>query len=170
MSDHDLITLYSDGACESNPGPGGWAVILRRGTRERRLSGGCRRTTNNRMELRAVIEGLKALKRPGLSVKVVSDSQYVTEAVAQGWLEKWAAKQFKKSGGLRENTDLWIELRKLLQLHRVTFEWIRGHAGHPENESCDVLAVKARSVADLPVDVGFENPASALVPLGLTLL
>jgi ribonuclease HI len=170
MSDRDLITLYSDGACENNPGPGGWAVILRSGMRERRLSGGYRKTTNNRMELRAVIEGLKALKRPGLSVKVISDSQYVTEAVSQGWLEKWAAKQFKKSGGLRENTDLWIELRKLLQQHRVTFEWIRGHAGHLENEICDGLAVHARSASNLPSDVGFEDPASALVPLGLTLL
>ena len=107
MSDRDLITLYSDGACENNPGPGGWAVVLRSGTREKRLSGGFRRTTNNRMELRAVIEGLKTLKRSGLSVKVVSDSQYVTEAVTQGWLEKWAAKQFKKSGGLREPWCQW---------------------------------------------------------------
>jgi len=127
-------------------------------------------TTNNRMELRAVIEGLNALKRPGLSVKVISDSRYVTEAVAQGWLRKVGSEAIQEVRRLRENTDLWIELRKLLQLHRVTFEWIRGHAGHPENESCDVLAVKARSVADLPADVGFENPASALVPLGLTLL
>ena len=158
MSDRDLIMLFSDGACDPNPGPGGWAVILRSGAREKRLSGGYRKTTNNRMELRAVIEGLKALKRPGLLVRVISDSQYVTEAVTQGWLEKWAAKQFKKSDGLRENSDLWIELRKLLQEHRVTFEWIRGHAGHRENEICDGLAVQARSAANLPADVGFENP------------
>jgi ribonuclease HI len=157
MSDRGLIKLFSDGACDPNPGPGGWAVILRSGAHEKRLSGGCRRTTNNRMELRAVIEGLKALKYPGLRVRVISDSQYVTNAVTHGWLERWAARHFKKAEGMRENSDLWIELLALLKKHGVTFEWIRGHAGHRENELCDALAVKARSGADLPVDIGFEQ-------------
>jgi ribonuclease HI len=122
------------------------------------------------MELRAVIEGLRALNRPGLLVRVICDSQYVTEAVTQGWLEKWAARGFKKSEGLRENADLWIELRALLRRHSVTFQWIRGHTGHRENEICDGLAVKARSVANLSADIGFENPAAAFVSSGVTLL
>lgn len=170
MPECDSITIFTDGACDPNPGPGGWAVILRSGAREKRLSGGYRKTTNNRMELRAVIEGLRALKRPGLLVRVICDSQYVTEAVTQGWLEKWAARGFKKSEGLRENADLWIELRALLRRHSVTFQWIRGHTGHRENEICDGLAVKARSVANLSADIGFENPAAAFVSSGVTLL
>ena len=164
------VTLFSDGACENNPGRGGWAVVLRSGAREKTLAGGYRRTTNNRMELRAVIEGLRALKRPGLAVTVVSDSRYVTEAVSQGWLERWAARQFRKKEGVRENADLWMELRPLLRQHRVTMQWIRGHAGHLENETCDRLAVLARAAPDLPVDEGFEDLAARMVTLGGGLL
>ena len=166
----DAVTLFTDGACENNPGRGGWAAILRTGTSEKTLSGGYRRTTNNRMELRAVIEGLKALHRPGLRVTVVSDSEYVTKAISEGWLDRWAAKQFKKKDGFRENSDLWIELRPLLAQHQVTMQWIRGHVGHPENEACDQAAVSARAKPDLPIDEGYENPAGRLVALGETLL
>jgi ribonuclease HI len=164
------IFIFADGACENNPGRGGWAALLRSGTHEKTVSGGYRNTTNNRMELRAVIEGLKTLKREGCEVRVVSDSQYVVQSVSAGWLDGWAAKQFKKKGGFRENSDLWIELRALLGQHRVTFEWIRGHAGHPENEACDLLAVAARRQADLPADIGFEDLPAAMSRLGMSLL
>ena len=162
------IILHTDGACETNPGPGGWAAILTAGQRRKEISGGVRHTTNNRMELRAVIEALKALKKPGSSAKIVTDSQYVASAVTEGWLEKWAAKGFKKGDGFRENTDLWIELRALLKRHRVTFEWIRGHAGHKDNEACDALAVAARRRNELAADEGFENPEKTRVALGLS--
>lgn len=152
------ITIFTDGACETNPGPGGWAATLVWGSRRKSISGGVRRTTNNRMELCAVIEALKALKYQHQLVKVVTDSQYVARAVNDRWLEKWAAQKFMKGDGLRENTDLWVELRALLMLHTVTFEWIRGHAGHPENEVCDRLAVAARRQPNLAADDGYENP------------
>ena len=165
-----IVHLFTDGACEHNPGRGGWAAVLRSGHSEKELSGGYAHTTNNRMELRAVIEGLKALKRPGLRVAVVSDSKYVTEPVIQGWLETWAAKQFRKGKIMRENADLWLELRPLLQRHEVTFRWIKGHAGHPENERCDLLAVAARSQSDLPRDPGYDNPTAHAIDNGLSLL
>ncbi|HVU33580.1 MAG TPA: ribonuclease HI [Opitutaceae bacterium] len=169
MPDPDII-FYTDGACETNPGPGGWAAILTSGKHRKEISGGARHTTNNRMELRAVIEALQTLKKPGSTVKVVTDSQYVAAAVTERWIEKWAAKGFRKGDGFRENADLWIELRGLLARHDVTFEWIRGHAGHPENEACDVMAVAARRQKELAPDEGFENPEKARVALGLSLL
>lgn len=159
------VTIFSDGGCDPNPGRGGWATILKCGPRVKKLSGGCRRTTNNRMELRAVIEGFKALKQSGLRVTIVSDSRYVTEAIARRWLEKWAAKQFRKGDSWRENADLWGELRGLLARHHVTTQWIRGHARHPENEECDRLASAARWAAELAIDQGFEHRASGLAPL-----
>jgi ribonuclease HI len=162
--------IYTDGACEGNPGPGGWAAILTSGTRRKVLSGGFRRTTNNRMELCAVIESLDSLKGEGRRVKVVSDSRYVTDAVNKRWLANWVRKGFQKPGGVRENADLWIALQALLKRHAVTFEWVRGHAAHAENEECDVLAVKARRAKDLPADAGFENPRATHARLGLTLV
>lgn len=164
------ITIFTDGACETNPGPGGWAAILTAGPRRKSISGGVRHTTNNRMELRAVIEGLKALKKEGQRVRIVTDSQYVARAVTERWLEKWAAKGFKKADGFRENCDLWVELRALLRRHTVRFDWIRGHAGHKENEACDVLAVAARRQRGLEPDAGFEDPERVRTHLGLTLL
>lgn len=169
MAPSDII-IFTDGACETNPGPGGWAAILAAGAHRKSISGGVRHTTNNRMELRAAIEALKALKKDGQRVKIVTDSQYVAHAVTEGWLNKWAAKGFKKSDGFRENTDLWIELRALLNRHTVQFEWIRGHAGHAENEACDVMAVAARRAKDLAADEGFEDPEKVRTRLGLTLL
>ena len=138
----ELVYLYTDGACSGNPGPGGWGAILRYKGREKELCGSEESTTNNRMELTAVIEGLKALKKR-CSVKVVSDSRYVCDAVNRHWLETWIGKGWKKADGKAVlNPDLWQELEQLLKEHDVQFEWIKGHAGHPENERCDALAVR----------------------------
>lgn len=137
------VTIYTDGACQGNPGPGGWGAILRFGPHEREISGGCRETTNNRMELSGVIEALKLLKEP-CAVTLITDSQYVCNALEKGWAKKWRANGWmrnKKEPAL--NPDLWAELLRLTELHQVTVRWVRGHAGHPENERCDRLAVAA---------------------------
>ena len=138
---NDLVTIYTDGACSGNPGPGGWGVILSYKGHKKELSGGERQTTNNRMELTAVIEGLSALTRP-CRVNVVTDSKYVVDAITLGWARKWRAQGWmrnKKEKAL--NPDLWETLLDLLDRHDVTFTWVKGHAGHPENERCDELAV-----------------------------
>ncbi len=135
------VELYTDGACSGNPGPGGWGVILKYKDAEREMSGGEAETTNNRMEITAVIEGLRALKEP-CSVDVYSDSKYVVDAVNLGWVFKWKANGWmrnKKEKAL--NPKLWDELLSLLEIHNVTFHWVKGHNGHPENERCDALAV-----------------------------
>jgi ribonuclease HI len=139
-SDDHIVEIYTDGACSGNPGPGGWGTIMRwRGT-ERELSGGEPDTTNNRMELKAVIQGLKALKKPS-DVIVFTDSQYVQKGMSQ-WLAGWKAKDFKvKGGGYRPNHDQWRELDALASGHRVQWRWVKAHAGHPENERVDKLAV-----------------------------
>lgn len=139
----DEVTIYTDGACSGNPGPGGWGTILSARGVKKELSGGERSTTNNRMELTAVIRGLQALKRP-CKVTVVTDSKYVADAVTLGWAKKWKAQGWmrnKKAKAL--NPDLWEELLTLLSVHEVTFSWVKGHAGHPENERCDEMAVAA---------------------------
>lgn len=130
------VQIYTDGACRGNPGRGGWAAILVYGAHERELSGGERETTNNRMELTAVIEGLSALKYP-CKVTVYSDSKYVVEAFAQNWIAAWKASGWKK--GLK-NPDLWQKLYPLTEIHDVTFVWVKGHDGHIYNERCDKLA------------------------------
>lgn len=136
------VLLFTDGACSGNPGPGGWGAILRLGTNEKRMSGGEKDTTNNRMELTAVIAGLSALKR-ACEVNVISDSKYVCDSVSKGWVYSWKKKNWKKSDGKPAlNSDLWEELLSLLKIHKVTFTWIKGHAGHPENELCDKMAVE----------------------------
>ena len=137
----DKIFLYTDGACSGNPGPGGYCAILKFGTHEKVISGAQKETTNNRMELSAVIMGLKALTRP-CEVTVISDSKYVCDAINQGWLKNWEKKNWKKSDGKPVlNPELWHDLCKLLEIHKVTFQWIKGHAGHPFNERCDKIAV-----------------------------
>ena len=137
----DKVYLYTDGACSGNPGPGGWCAILKYKNAEKLLSGAEKDTTNNRMELLAVINGLKALKRR-CAVTVVSDSKYVCDAVNRNWLSAWIRKGWKKADGKPVlNIDLWQTLDGLLREHNVTFEWIKGHAGHPENERCDAAAV-----------------------------
>ena len=145
------IFLYTDGAASGNPGPGGWGVILRCDDKEKELSGGFRLTTNNRMELMAVIAGLEAIRWRNAVVEVYSDSSYVVNAVEKGWLEQWKRIGFKK----KKNADLWLRFDRVHSRHRVRFHWIKGHAGHPENERCDALAVEARSLPFLPEDEGY---------------
>lgn len=135
--DKPTIYLYTDGACSGNPGPGGYGVVLRCGTREKEMSEGFEQTTNNRMELLAVIVGLEAIKWDRADVQVVSDSKYVVDAVSKGWLWKWVKADFAK----KANPDLWWRFIQVYNRHNVTFNWIKGHAGHPENERCDALAV-----------------------------
>lgn len=148
------IYLFTDGSASGNPGPGGWAAILRCGSLEKELSGGFRLTTNNRMELLAVIRGLQAIRWENARVEVYSDSSYVVNAVNEGWLVKWEQSGWKS----KKNVDLWLEFLEVYRRHRVTFHWIKGHAGHPENERCDSLAVLSGSLgAALPPDEVFEN-------------
>ena len=148
------VTIYTDGACSGNPGPGGYAaVLLDNQGRRRELSGGFRNTTNNRMELLGVIAGLEALKRP-CEVTIFSDSEYVVNAITKGWLMSWRAKGWKKSDKQPvKNIDLWERLLPLLEQHKIEFKWTKGHAGNVENERCDVLAVAASKQADLSQDV-----------------
>ena len=136
------IMMYTDGACSGNPGAGGYGCILVYNGNEKIISGGEGDTTNNRMELTAVIKGLEALKEP-CSVTVTSDSKYVIDSVKLGWVYGWKKKGWKKSDGKPAlNVDLWEQLLPLLERHEVTFEWIKGHNGHPYNERCDTLAVE----------------------------
>ncbi len=155
------IYLYTDGASSGNPGPGGYGVVLKCGSLEKEMSGGFARTTNNRMELLAVIVGLEAVKWENAVVEVFSDSSYVVKALNEGWLERWERKSWKKV----KNPDLWQRFLVVYRRHRVSFHWIKGHAGHPENERCDRLAVAAGSGAvamgvQLPPDEGYERLSS----------
>lgn len=135
------IEIFTDGACSGNPGKGGWGAILRFGEYQKELSGGEKNTTNNRMELTAVIEALKALKEP-CEVIITTDSKYVSDAVTLGWAENWRKNGWKKADKKPAlNADLWEQLLELLAQHKVTFNWVKGHAGHVENERCDQLAV-----------------------------
>jgi len=136
------VQLFCDGACSGNPGPGGWGALLRYGTHERELSGGAAETTNNRMELTALLEGLRALKVP-CSVKVTTDSEYVANGLNKGWAATWQRNNWIKSDKKPAlNADLWAPLLEETARHRVTVNWVRGHSGHPENERCDRLAVE----------------------------
>lgn len=133
--------MFTDGACSGNPGPGGWGTILRYNGHEKELCGGEAMTTNNRMEMIAVIEGLKALKEP-CEVHLTSDSQYVCNAITKGWARSWKKNNWIKSDKTKaKNPELWEELLTLLDRHKVVINWVRGHNGHPENERCDRLAV-----------------------------
>lgn len=135
------VIIFTDGACSGNPGPGGWRAILRYGFHEKEISGGERQTTNNRMELSAVVSALRALKEP-CRVRLVSDSRYVVDCIEKGWVRNWKARGWRRRDGKpASNVDLWESLLELLETHDVTFEWIKGHNEHPENERCDRLAV-----------------------------
>ena len=135
------VTVFTDGACSVNPGPGGWGAILRFGAYEKELSGGEASTTNNRMELSAVIAGLSALKEP-CRVTVVTDSKYVYDGMTKGWAEGWRRRGWRRADGSPAlNSDLWERLLDLAAKHDVSFCWVKGHSGHPENERCDRLAV-----------------------------
>ena len=156
MSGNETVKIYTDGACKGNPGPGGYGVVLISGAKRKELSGGFRKTTNNRMELLACIEALRSLKRPCV-VELTSDSSYVVNAIEKGWAKRWRSKGWKLSPGRpAKNSDLWKLLLDLCAEHTVRFKWIKGHAGHPENERCDVLAVEASQQENLPADLAFE--------------
>lgn len=135
------VEIFTDGACSGNPGPGGWGAILRFQGREKELFGGEKDTTNNRMELTACIEALRALKEP-CEILLTTDSQYVVNGIEKGWAQGWKDNGWRKADKKpAQNIDLWDALLLLLSIHKVTFNWIKGHAGHPENERCDTLAV-----------------------------
>lgn len=138
------VEIFTDGACSGNPGPGGYGVILRYGETEKELSGGAAETTNNRMELMGVIAGLSALKEP-CRIILTTDSKYVVDSITKGWVYGWKKKGWIKSDKKPAlNVDLWERLLPLLEKHEVEFNWVKGHAGHPENERCDRLAVAQR--------------------------
>jgi ribonuclease HI len=145
------ITIYTDGASSGNPGPGGYGVVLISGKHRLEKSEGFRLTTNNRMELMAVIEGLEALKISGSKVTVYTDSKYVADSVEKGWVFQWESKGFKK----KKNPDLWIRFLKIYRKHNVRFVWVRGHSNNIENEICDRLAVEAYSKRNLHEDPGY---------------
>ena len=135
------VEIFTDGACSGNPGPGGWGAILRYNGREKELSGGEVNTTNNRMELTAVISALQSLKEP-CKVTLTTDSKYVSDGINQGWAKSWQKNGWRKGDKKPAlNPDLWQKLLKLLEIHEVNIVWVKGHAGHPENERCDALAV-----------------------------
>jgi ribonuclease HI len=147
------VTLYTDGAARGNPGPGGYGIVLISGKHRREISEGFRLTTNNRMELMAVIVGLEALKNPGTDVVVYTDSRYVADAVEKGWVFRWESKFFKK----KKNPDLWLRFLKVYRDHKVRFVWIKGHSNNKENELCDKLAVEASLKNDLREDPGYSS-------------
>ena len=151
------VDLYTDGACIGNPGPGGYAAILDYKGVRKEISGGARLTTNNRMELLAVIRGLEALKEP-CAVRVTTDSEYVINGIQEGWARKWQANRWRKSDKTPAlNSDLWARLLGLCETHTVDFEWVRGHNRHAENERCDALALRAAKGDDLPPDQEYER-------------
>ena len=146
-----VIELYTDGSARGNPGPGGFGVVLKAGKFYREISQGYQHTTNNRMELMAVIVGLEALKFPNSKVLVCTDSKYVCEAVDKGWVFGWEKKGFKD----KKNPDLWMRFLRVYRQHQVKFRWIKGHNGHPENERCDQLATAAADGKGLLPDTGY---------------
>lgn len=148
-----MIEVYTDGAAKGNPGPGGYGVILRYKQHEKELTEGFRKTTNNRMELLAVIKALEALKGKGHSVRIYSDSKYVVDAIEKGWLNSWIRKNFKKV----KNVDLWKRYLEAAAGHNIKFIWVKGHAGHPENERCDRMAVESAEGPILLIDEGYEK-------------
>lgn len=151
------LKIYTDGAARGNPGPGGYGAILIWGNVKKELSAGYRRTTNNRMELMAVIRALEALKKEGLKITVYSDSQYVVKAVSEGWLRKWIATGFK---GGKKNRDLWMQYYDLALKHNIKFVWVKGHADNPLNNRCDELATAAADGSNLLIDEGYENDSN----------
>ena len=150
------IKIYTDGAARGNPGPGGYGVVLISGVHRKEISEGYRHTTNNRMELTAVIIGLEALKTEGSNVAVYSDSSYVVDAVEKGWLFSWEKAHFKK----KKNPDLWKRFLIIYRKHNVTLNWIKGHANIPENERCDFLAVQASKKINLLIDEAYEKQSN----------
>jgi len=153
------IIIYTDGAASGNPGPGGYGIVLISGKHRKELSQGYRKTTNNRMELLAVIVALEALKIKNSDVTIYSDSKYVVDAVEKGWVFSWEQSRFKK----KKNPDLWIRFLKVYRKHSVKFVWVKGHNNNIENERCDKLAVEASNLPHLLIDEGYENKFNELI-------
>jgi ribonuclease HI len=159
------VTIYTDGACLGNPGPGGYAAVLIHGDRRKEISGGFRLTTNNRMEIMAAIAALRALRTP-CEVDLYTDSQYLVNAMAKHWVRRWRAQGWMRNRTEKaKNPDLWEQLLQLCARHQVRFHWLRGHDGHPENERCDELANQAALALDLPPDKGYEAEQKRWFPL-----
>lgn len=156
MSSRDIL-IYTDGSSRGNPGPGGYGVVLMSGNLKKELSKGFRKTTNNRMELMAVIAGLEALKKPKLNVTIYSDSQYVVKAVEEGWLNNWLRTNFAKG---KKNKDLWLRYHELSKMQNLKFVWVRGHADNLYNNRCDELATSAADGNHLNIDYGYEQEIS----------
>ena len=148
-----LIEIYTDGSSRGNPGPGGYGIVFSYNGNEKEISEGFRKTTNNRMELLAVIVALESLKTTKIPVKIYSDSKYVIDAITKGWLKTWIQKNFKG----KKNKDLWLRYDKISMKFQVTFEWVKGHAGNIKNERCDVLAVEASKNSNLSIDQNYES-------------
>lgn len=154
------VIMYTDGSSRGNPGPGGYGTILMSGGRAKELSAGYRLTTNNRMELMAVIAGLEAMKKKPLNITIYSDSQYIVKALNEGWLNKWLATNFAKG---KKNKDLWVRFYNLYKEHKVKFIWVKGHADNPYNNRCDELATAAADGKELMVDEGYEMDPDRLL-------
>lgn len=152
------IIIYTDGAARGNPGQGGYGIVMKSGQHRKELSEGFRKTTNNRMELLAVIVALETLKNENSTAEIYTDSKYVADAVEKGWVFDWEKKQFKK----KKNPDLWIRFLKIYRKHQVKFHWIKGHANIPENERCDQLAVEASKKSNILIDEAYENSDETL--------
>ncbi len=150
------IDIYTDGSSRGNPGPGGYGIIMASGPHLKEFSQGFRKTTNNRMELMAVIVALKQIKSPGHEVVIYSDSKYVVDAIEKSWIKGWVKKAWKDV----KNPDLWKEYLKVSEHHSIRFVWVRGHNGHPMNERCDELAVGAATSRGLLIDTGYEESIS----------
>ena len=148
-----LIEIYTDGSSRGNPGPGGYGIVLSYNGNEKEISEGFRKTTNNRMELLAVIVALESLKTTKIPVKIYSDSKYVIDAITKGWLKTWIQKNFKG----KKNKDLWLRYDNISKQYQVTYEWVKGHAGNIKNERCDVLAVEASKNSNLSIDQNYES-------------
>jgi ribonuclease HI len=159
------VTIYTDGACTGNPGPGGYGAVIVNGRQRQELSGGFRLTTNNRMELTDAIEALKSLKSSS-SVKLYSDSKYLVDAMTLGWVEQWKSNRWRNSSKQKAlNSDLWKELLQQCSRHQVTFNWVQGHAGNRENERCDALSTAAARHKNLPPDKGYEETSKPVPKL-----
>lgn len=154
------IIIYTDGASRGNPGPGGYGTILMSGNRKKELSAGYKHTTNNRMELMAVIAGLQALKKKNLNITIYSDSQYIVKALNEGWLNKWIATNFAKG---KKNKDLWVKFYNLYQEHSIKLIWVKGHASNVYNNRCDELATTAADGGNLLIDEGYEMDSDHLL-------
>jgi len=148
-----MINIYTDGASSGNPGPGGFGVILRSGKHYKEISEGYRKTTNNRMELLAVITGLESIKMPGQDIMIYSDSKYIIDSVEKKWVFNWVRTNLKN----KKNKDLWLRFLEVYKQHQIRFTWVKGHNGHPENERCDELAVQASKQKNLLPDINFEK-------------